>query len=187
MIDLIITMKYAFPHIQLNSFNLACFFRCTLAILCFHLAGSVIMEFLKITSDTDCKCLDYAVKQDTGNKYVRAIINMNLHDGDFTTFWESKKERFAGESCKTICKAKGVSVNILCDDNLNCILEKYRTTKTLRNKYGYVCIFKFKANSGLLWKSTPDYSRGDKYHYTFFKCDSFDISMINVVSILPLS
>lgn len=149
------------------------------------------MKFDQIHNDTDCKCINNTCQENTSDIFCRALKGKDLTASDFMSYWEEGRRLPAHikANCEDTCERKGISINLLNSDNEENVKGKFssivtRNIKPQRKIFTHYCKFKFAADCGKL-KHTP--GRGDQYHYTFYKCDGFNIKQLEHVSILPLS
>lgn len=139
------------------------------------------MKFGKINDDTECDCLANAV-QDIENVYARKINKPNVLDADLRSHWE--KGTRSDDGCLRVCGLKGLSINIWNEESQDSTIAKFLTTfKITPKSKNSIFLFKFKENAGVVIY-TP--AKDDKFHYDFYKCDDFIISMIEGLEIKEL-
>ncbi|MDQ1266230.1 MAG: hypothetical protein QG635_1382 [Bacteroidota bacterium] len=101
---------------------------------------------------------------------------------DFVSNWEKGKRPNNG--CEDICSNKGISINIYNEESKQIVKKKFYNMYVNAPQYKPIyCSFKFKSEAGKV-KSTPN--KNDKYHYTFYKSDEFEIKKIDILETLNL-
>ena len=104
------------------------------------------MKFSKLHENTDCYCLENAVRDKT-SLFARKINKPLPTERDFLSKWE--KAKLNGDlpylpNCKDLCGFKGISMNIWTDESQKGIIEKYLTTFRITPKHkDSILIFKF--------------------------------------------
>lgn len=142
------------------------------------------MSFEQIIQDCSCHCTAGS-QEDYHNLYIKKVDGPELRDKDFVTKWEKSHRPQDMNDCKAVCGYKGVSVNIV--NNEQDIIETvqvYKTTLSIqpKGKSKYV-VFRFKIDSGVV-KSTPN--AHSNTHCDFYKCDQFALSSIAVQDTQPI-
>ena len=145
------------------------------------------MPFNKITENTICDCFHGAV-EDVTNLFVRSVRKApDLKDADFRTHFEREKKPNNDNDCDEVCGFHGVSIEIWNDTSSPVLLKKYNYSASISPKFKKnLSIIKFKTNNGLV-KHTPNQIFYNEYHYDFYKEDSFAVSDLELVDMIPLT
>jgi len=137
------------------------------------------MKFENITKDNNCDCLKKTF-EDSKNIFTRKLRTNVVKKIDFESHWE-KGLKPKKDTCKEICLLKGLSINMLNEESESNILKKYNQTFNINpRRKKYFCKFKFYKNSGKMKNTSKS---GDKYHYTFYKSDDFNIDQVEIIEI----
>lgn len=145
------------------------------------------MPFNKITDNTKCECFLDAT-QDTTNLFVRKVRKApDLKDADFRNHFERNKTPENENNCDEVCGLHGVSIEIWNETSSPFLLKKYLYSATIAPQLKKnLSIIKFKANNGLV-KYTPNQIDYNEYHYDFYKEDSFTVSDLDLIEMIPLT
>ncbi|MDT3401500.1 hypothetical protein [Mucilaginibacter terrae] len=145
------------------------------------------MNFNKIANNTNCNCFLDA-QENLNDTFVRKVRKSdNLNDADFRNHIERNKTATNENDCQEVCGLYGVSVEIWNDSSRQRLLDRYLTTLSISPKTkNNLCVIQFRNNNGLV-KYTPDQVEYNEFHYDFFKEDSFTVSELNLVEMIPLS
>ncbi|WP_423148625.1 hypothetical protein [Rubrolithibacter danxiaensis] len=144
------------------------------------------MNFKNISDKTVCDCFQDAV-QDNINTFVRRVRKSDsLNDSDFRNHIERGKTPQNEDDCEEVCGLYGLSFELWNDESSKLLMEKYLTTATFkpRDKRN-LCVVRFLAESGYV-KYTPNQTEYNEYHYDFYKEDSFNITKLELVEMIPL-
>jgi len=138
------------------------------------------MTFNNILKGLDYDCLPEGAIENTCDIFIRRTNNEFISDEDFLSNYE----------CNIPCRNngrryefmhRGVSLDLASDEDL--VLRTYKAfisfKPKLLNKYKYICKIKLKRGAGLIWK-TPN--KDNPVHCTFFKCDSFELKRVEILS-----
>ncbi len=80
----------------------------------------------------------------------------------------------------------GVSVEIWNEKSSPLLLEKYHRTAAISPQFRKnLCLIKFTNDNGVV-KHTPNQYEYNEYHYDFYKEDSFSVSKLNLIEMIPL-
>lgn len=144
------------------------------------------MDFKKISEKTACHCLLNAV-ENTTDTFVRSVRRSNnLSDADFRNHIERDKKVTNENDCEEVCGLHGVSVEIWNEESSKQLMEKYLFTATIsRHIKKNLCVIRFTKNNGLV-KFTPNQFEYNEYHYDFYKEDSFTVSSLELIEMIPL-
>ena len=143
------------------------------------------MEFSKIHAGIDLDCITDDVVENVKDVFTRKIISNSLQENDFMSYWElGKRMQYEPKTKDEICKYRGISINLYeNDENIEeyykKIFRKVGQFKPKKIKPKFYCKFKFKNNAGKVWQNGYE----KPYHCTFFKCDTFEINLIDVIEI----
>lgn len=140
------------------------------------------MNFSNLIQDSTCDCLAGSFVENL-KKFAIKTNKSHLRDADFKSYWE-KGARIT-ESCEDICSLKGQSVNIAStDEELDYTLKVFKQLFPIAPTYKPHCtVISFKQDSGLV-KHTP--RTDNDLHYDFYKCDGFNLDMVNFHQTIPL-
>ncbi|MBK9631964.1 MAG: hypothetical protein IPO62_13020 [Saprospiraceae bacterium] len=140
------------------------------------------MEFKNLTSDDNCDCIENSI-EDTVNLYAIKTNKSELRLQDFSSYRE-KGRNFPSEKCNDICSYKGVSISLFTQETQDEVKQIYRTLFPLAPKYKpYLSVVKFYTSSGVV-KHTP--VEINRFHYDLFKCDTFDFTKVNLITVNEL-
>ncbi|MEI7526860.1 MAG: hypothetical protein WCJ95_21105 [Mariniphaga sp.] len=141
------------------------------------------MEFKKILSEHNCDCLDKAIEDNTSHFAIKTMKE-NLRVQDFHSYWEKGKRPDDNRNCEKICSFKGVSISIFNDSTKDEVATIYKELFPLAPKYKpYLNVVKFYDSSGVV-KHTPN--DGNIHHYDFYKSDTFDFLIVDVIQVNEL-
>lgn len=143
------------------------------------------MKFENIHKDIKFNCVKDDMMENTVSIFSRMIQDEQIGEVDFQSHWEQRKYEFKKDQMK-ICKLKGISLNILEDDNEEEIRDFYKRTidfkPKLKGKWNYHCKLKFERGAGVCWDTPNDNS----YHKTFFKSDDFGLDKVVTIAITSI-
>lgn len=140
------------------------------------------MEFKNLTNDHNCDCTENST-EDTVNLFALKTMKSELRLQDFNSYWE-KGRKPQRENCKEICSHKGVSISLFNDETKDEVTQIYKSLFPLAPKYKpYLSVVRFYESSGLV-KHTPDES--NKHHHDLYKCDTFDFTKVNLITVNEL-
>jgi hypothetical protein len=140
------------------------------------------MEFKNLTIDHNCDCTENS-NEDTVNLFALKTMKSELRLQDFNSYWE-KGRKPQSENCKEICSHKGVSISLFTDKTKDEVTEIYKSLFPLAPKYKpYLSVVKLYESSGLV-KHTPD--EINKHHHDLYKCDTFDFTKVNLITVNEL-
>lgn len=140
------------------------------------------MEFKNLHSDNFCDCLEESA-EDTTNLFALKTMKNELRQQDFNSYWE-KGRKPENENCSDICSHKGVSISIFTDETKEEVTEIYKSLFPLAPKYKpYLSIIRFYDSAGVV-KHTPNDI--NKHHHDLYKCDTFDFSRVNLITVNEL-
>lgn len=143
------------------------------------------MNFTKLHRDTVCNCME-DTKEDFVSEFGIKADKKDLRLVDFKSKWERNQRPEPGKEndCYTITLLKGKSMSIITNKNLNEVKALYSTMGNLAPKYKrFMILFKLKNNSGVVRKTV---ARANPHHYTFFKCDEFELSNVTQTKSISL-
>lgn len=135
------------------------------------------MTFEKLNIDTNCDCLKGSV-EDSENEYFRRLKRQVCSDDDFLTHWERGINKDSTD-CRIICSTKGVSVNVIENENNEQIIDKYKVTFSINPKIGnHLLKFKLKSGAGMVKRAK---TKDNTSHCNFYKADDFTLSNLDII------
>lgn len=141
------------------------------------------MEFNNRLSETNCECLDKSTEDSTSHFAIKTMKE-NLRVQDFQTYWEKGKRPDVNSNCEEVCSYKGLSISLFDGSTKDEVISIYKALFPLAPKYKpYVQVVKFYDSSGVV-KHTPN--DVNIHHYDFYKCDTFDFSIVDVIQVKEL-
>lgn len=143
------------------------------------------MTFEKLEVDTACKCLeDESINENIDDQFLRLIKGTRIGQNQFESLWEKMKRPGDPRDCKTVCKFKGLSMDKMSNGNEQALLDHYKALTAIKPSLGdHMLQFKCRPNAGKVW---PTPSKKSAAHHTFFKCDTFKVSLIEVIKVISL-
>lgn len=148
------------------------------------------MTFENLHIGTDCNCLHRA-KPNSTDLFARRVGKApDLKDRDFRTHHERSKEPDDPDNCSIVCGYRGLSVDLWNDDTKEQILNRYGITNAfapvIGKKKNQLSIIRLNEASGVV-KHTPIKGPSpNPYHYDWYKCDNFDLTLVELVDLIPL-
>jgi hypothetical protein len=150
------------------------------------------MDFEKLKNTIENCDTSSNASSSSENVFIRKLINPTLvEEEDFDTHFEKgKKPKKYSENgwsnCREFQNYNGVSVNDYSESTKKEVLKLYKVKFNVSPNYKKgACLFKIKKSGGVV-EATP--SNSDKFHYTFFKEDTFSVSdKIDVLEIIDLT
>jgi hypothetical protein len=143
------------------------------------------MEFNNLLSDSNCNCLTNC-NQDVSSFFGVKTNKNFLRDVDFTSHWEKSGGREESD-CEKVCGEKGKSMSITQNDKTNSkedVIKIFQQLFPVTPKYKpFLSIVKFKEDAGLI-KVTP--LKDNPFHHDFYKCDTFSLTLVELVEVIPL-
>lgn len=140
------------------------------------------MTFSKLHLNLECDCLEHAVL-DTISNFGLKTNKSTIRDRDFRSKWE-KTGKDIDEDCKRKCLYRSVSVSKINAENREEVFTIFKQLFPISPKYKpYLNIFSCQDSAGLV-KETP--SKKNRYHCSFYKCDTFTIQNIIPVESISL-
>lgn len=141
------------------------------------------MEFQNLHADIDFSCINKDVTENIKDAFTRKMKLSVLQDDDFISYWEMER-RPPIQDKKNVCTYKGISIHRYeNDDEIRSLYNKlfFDASKFKRKKERpqYYCKLKFKKGAGMVWLN----GNRKPYHFTFFKSDAFNISMVGEVQV----
>lgn len=143
------------------------------------------MTFDKLEADTECKCLeDASIDENTNDQFLRLVKGKKIRLSQFRSLWEATKRPRDLNDCKAVCMYKGLSLTKIDDGNEQVLLDHYKSLTAVKPSLGdHMLKFKCRLDAGKIW---PTPTRKSAWHHTFFKCDSFRLSLIEVINVVSL-
>ncbi|MBF0591333.1 MAG: hypothetical protein HQL02_04520 [Nitrospirae bacterium] len=143
------------------------------------------MKFDNLHSDIDCNCITKEVKENTVDIFLYKLYKNDMTIEEFQSYWEKGQKR-RHNPCERICMLKGISVEKAINNDIEIeILSKFKETEEIKpkekEKYKYYCSLRFRKDAGMVWKTGEG-----KYHHTFFKCDDFNVELLEIIEVKPL-
>lgn len=138
------------------------------------------MKFDNIHKDIDFICVGEEAREDTSNIFIRRLKNETIDKDDIKSYWEDGKTPPHNDP-KLTCSYKAVSCYLY--DGNDKILEKKllkdlsRRGSFKRTLSSFYCLLKLKRNAGKIWQDGTI----APCHCNFFKCDDFEMSLIEVI------
>jgi hypothetical protein len=141
------------------------------------------MEFQNLHADIDFSCTNKDVSENIKDIFTRKMKSSALQDDDFISYWEMGR-RPPIQDKEKVCMSKGLSVNKYeNDDDIRNLYNQlfFGASKFKRKKVRpqYYCKLKFKKGAGKVWLN----GNRKPYHFTFFKSDAFNLSMVGEVQV----
>lgn len=143
------------------------------------------MTFDKLEVDTECKCLeDASIDENTNDQFLRLVKGRKTKLNQFRSLWEVAKRPKDLKDCKAVCMYKGLSLTKIVNGNEQVLLDYYKSLTAVKPSLGdHMLQFKCRPNAGRVW---PTPTRKSLWHHTFFKCDAFRLSLIEVIDVVSL-
>lgn len=138
----------------------------------------------------DCKCMEQqGLIEDTTGTYARRVQKTMVSGDDFLSYQEERGDFKGSTKCEDICKWYGVSINLITEDNEPELFEEWKAMVSHKRKLKsqVFCKFRLRQDAGLIQPTARvNGSPSQKSHCTLFKCDSFSLSAVEVLRIVPL-
>jgi hypothetical protein len=145
------------------------------------------MTFENMAQGENCKCLKNCTENTVDIFARRTDYTKELKSRDFKCDKDKKREFPNLNDCKAVCGYYGVSIDLWNENSKDILLKRYITTASFSPQHRKnLSIIKFKESAGFI-KNTPINEQiGGEYHYDLYKCDNFEIEMIELIENIPL-
>lgn len=145
-------------------------------------------NYLHYDLSSSCNCVaTHESREVSLQTYGRRVQNISPSIADFYSYQEERgNPRF--DECGKICDWRGVSINLITDENEQLIILEWRSMISHKPKIKskIYCKFKLKENVALTVPSPVDESASGKSHFTLLKSDNFCFCQIDIIEVTSL-